>query len=1160
MSAPDGDGGGGSAASPYKYFTSESEALKSAVTRWKGDPTDLGIHVQDEIDGLPPPPSGSGTKLREMASALLKEVKENSRPAPTLYRGDNKTTDDNSSALVGWSSNRRVAEKWADRYGGTLQTLEGASGVKLSDIVGKIMDTGEDEWIVLTRPPGGGGDAKPSWMGAVDAKGSTNHGAWFLEKNSKQAATPWRDGGDPATHVLSLVGEDEKVKAFVYADLSDDKQSLYMNYAEVAKPLRGQGVYKSLLDSLSEQFRVVSDEEHNVATAAKKAYESLGARLDRYGHYVLDKKKKREDRAFCATGTGGGIKNDCSSSDGGQSTKSFPAGSQPLRDAVTSVAPSPDAIWDRSKGRAETPYPKQMDAIADEQGSHSGAPLTPEAEASYAALVNEIGRQYEALTAAGLKARAWRGDGEPYGDPPGSTKPNSDKMRQEVAKTGEFSFFMTDKGFGTGDATPDHPMLRETKFKTADGEPMIANDLFRVVHDMVAHVRGGYSFSTNGEYNGMLTHASTLPEEAWPALFAETFGQNAVYEKTKQYAPQNAYASKVGPEIIRSELKKRTKSSRAAKADSDEPLGYQHIKSRPALLRSLASVESRGDAPAPKKDQIKGSDVNDEGSAKNKSGDISLDDSTISSLKKKVEEHNAAMREAGKPDWTHVRLPSLKAVYRRGAGAFSTSHRPGMTRERWAMARVNAFLTLARRGRPENAKYVNDNDLLHSSHPKHSREARSTDCGRDDEGRFTSGNKCGGQVDMPKEDPRGRMRYDNGVQTDAARKLYQMGSSEEKLKGLVEAMGGDPKNTTVDINHPSVNISVLDKSGNKLFHVDFDNGRARVYPTKDLSGDDVAKIKAAAKDAFPSEYSGKNTDFKVTVYRKAEDMKKWEAENAKKLQKWEDKYKFSTLLPPHQRPKKWERSIDARYASLLAFAESRDCGQDKDGKFSKGNTCASGVAADVAKGAAAGAVLGGVSAFGKTFTPQAAASGAAVGAVAGAVKGIYDNKMRPTRVSARIEKVGMTDEKVSGLVKGLGGTRKSVASVNGKNGLTLTIRGKNGMVSHVVDITSKKVTIYPRAGRRELTDDQIDSIKKLAADSSPKETSIVVKTNSLSYATRLAKKGFVVGAKQAGSLVATAVGSAAAPSIPDAVLGTADLVFDTHFTDSFYKSEKHAKR
>lgn len=457
---------------------------------------------------------------------------------------------------------------------------------------------------------------------------------------------------------------------------------------------------------------------------------------------VLSLKKRNEGRAFCPTGDGGGIDNSCSSDapSRGSFPKSFPAGSEKFIEAVDSVSPDPASVWDRSRGRAETPSPRILTEAADEQESATGG-MTPEAEESYSSLIDEIGRQYEALTAAGLKARAWRGQGEPYGDPPGSTKPNSDTMRQEVAKTGEFSFFMTEKGFGTGSATPDHPMLRQTKYKTADGEPMIANDLFRVVHDMVAHVRGGYSFSTNGEFNGMLTHASTLPESAWPALFAETFGQNAVYEKTGNYAQQNAYASRLGPAIIREELKKRkAKRDASIAVDNDEPLGYQHLKVRPWLMQD--APESRGDAKAPPKDRIKGSDVNEEGSAKNQSGDIALDEGTISALKAKAEEHNAAMRKRGRPDWTHVRLPALKSVYRRGAGAFSTSHRPGMTRDRWAMARVNAFLYLARRGRPENSKYVGDNDLLNSGHPRHSKQSRSADCGRDEGGRFGSGNDC----------------------------------------------------------------------------------------------------------------------------------------------------------------------------------------------------------------------------------------------------------------------------------------------------------------------------------------------------------------------------------------------------------------------------------
>ena len=40
-----------------------------------------------------------------------------------------------------------------------------------------------------------------------------------------------------------------------------------------------------------------------------------------------------------------------------------------------------------------------------------------------------------------------------------------------------------------------------------------------------------------------------------------------------------------------------------------------------------------------------------------------------------------------------VTLGMLKAVWRRGAGAFSSTHRPSMSRAGWAMARVNSVLT-----------------------------------------------------------------------------------------------------------------------------------------------------------------------------------------------------------------------------------------------------------------------------------------------------------------------------------------------------------------------------------------------------------------------------------------------------------------------------------
>ena len=134
----------------------------------------------------------------------------------------------------------------------------------------------------------------------------------------------------------------------------------------------------------------------------------------------------------------------------------------------------------------------------------------------------------------------------------------------------------------------------------------------------------------------------------------------------------------------------------------------------------------RADAPAPAKDQITGSDENKPGSAAGKGGDIELDEATNTALSNKAEEHNQDMADRDRPVWTRVRLGALKAVYRRGSGAYSTSHRPGISRAQWSMARVNAFLFLARTGRPENPAYVGDNDLLHPDHPRYS-ESNSLD-------------------------------------------------------------------------------------------------------------------------------------------------------------------------------------------------------------------------------------------------------------------------------------------------------------------------------------------------------------------------------------------------------------------------------------------------
>jgi len=128
------------------------------------------------------------------------------------------------------------------------------------------------------------------------------------------------------------------------------------------------------------------------------------------------------------------------------------------------------------------------------------------------------------------------------------------------------------------------------------------------------------------------------------------------------------------------------------------------------------------DRKAPPKDRVKGSKTNSPGSSSSasKAKKIQFSAATEQALKNKVEKHNEKAREGRKTS-----LATLKAVFRRGAGAYSTSHRPGKTRNQWAMARVNAFLHLLKSGKPSNSAYTSDNDLLPASHPKSTKKSNS---------------------------------------------------------------------------------------------------------------------------------------------------------------------------------------------------------------------------------------------------------------------------------------------------------------------------------------------------------------------------------------------------------------------------------------------------
>lgn len=137
-----------------------------------------------------------------------------------------------------------------------------------------------------------------------------------------------------------------------------------------------------------------------------------------------------------------------------------------------------------------------------------------------------------------------------------------------------------------------------------------------------------------------------------------------------------------------------------------------------SVTKSMEEVEPWGNFPREQEDfAIDGADPRRAVRPSEEAQDLS--EQTETALRNKVEAHN---EEYGDADGKRVTYRMLKSVYNRGGGAYDDSHREGMSRQQWSMARVNAFLYLLRNGNPENDAYVQDNDLLPDEHPRSTSE------------------------------------------------------------------------------------------------------------------------------------------------------------------------------------------------------------------------------------------------------------------------------------------------------------------------------------------------------------------------------------------------------------------------------------------------------
>lgn len=356
---------------------------------------------------------------------------------------------------------------------------------------------------------------------------------------------------------------------------------------------------------------------------------------------------------------------------------------------------------------------KRAEEIAD---AYDALPVYDEkALPFYDQLAKEIEQQYEYMTKElGIEVEFVPED--PY--------KNSKEMFEEVSK-GKLRVLDTK-------STGSHPYLTDEQ-----------NNKFRAVHDFFGHAATGRGFGQDGEESAWIHHSQMFTMDARAALTTETRGQNSWYNTRKNgFAQQKTAILPSKFWVVPDKFEKAKAMDNSLELDDDDnPLEKYTLTSHVSNGRTLGiqpgqtikdyeKVDKKitpGSKPSKPSERVTGSERNKPNSA-SRGGSISFGEQLTTALKNKVKDHNAKMREKGKPTWTYANLRALKAVARRGAGAFSTSHRPGMTRNQWAIARVNAFLYLLEKGKPKRVQYTVDYDLLPSGHPKASRgkKARMT--------------------------------------------------------------------------------------------------------------------------------------------------------------------------------------------------------------------------------------------------------------------------------------------------------------------------------------------------------------------------------------------------------------------------------------------------
>jgi len=156
-------------------------------------------------------------------------------------------------------------------------------------------------------------------------------------------------------------------------------------------------------------------------------------------------------------------------------------------------------------------------AKAYEEMQHN--PQDPKVKEAYRNLINEVLDQFSHIMKNGLKVTPVTSGANPY--------KTSKDLFKDIHENGHMYYFPTEQGFGSGEENnTEHPLMASTQFKQNE-KPLLANDIFRIVHDYYGHAKEKYSFGPSGEESAWKEHMQMLSPPAQKALTSETRGQNS---------------------------------------------------------------------------------------------------------------------------------------------------------------------------------------------------------------------------------------------------------------------------------------------------------------------------------------------------------------------------------------------------------------------------------------------------------------------------------------------------------------------------------------------------------------------------------------------------------------------------------------------------------